>query len=234
MATIPENSEGVAAPRRGRPPGVKKQRAEMSMDADSEIVHAADTEDAPLTRAAAARARESSREATRGTAREQSRQTARRGAVVVEGRDGQQLTRRRTKVGDIYHIEKRDIPVGWDYQWNTCKIFNEDQVEAQLQMAENGFRPVPASRHPGRWTTPGYKGAIIIGGLRLEERPTALGDEARQEDQDRARAQMRDQTDQLRLTEKMPKHFESRGGKIKMSIDPALDIERPAYQPAED
>lgn len=180
----------------------------------------------------------------RATRDEQPRDTARepdRAASVVMGREGEVLSRKRKAIGDMYEIPESIKPKGWDYQWNTYTVVNEQATDAQLIMAENGWRPVPASRHPGRFMPAGYEGAIIRGGLRLEERPIQLSKEAREEEYQKARGQMRDQTDSLRLTEKMPKGFEAgnrkyrgTGADVRMSIDPALDIPRPAYQPADD
>lgn len=173
----------------------------------------------------------------RPTPREPSREAARDGAVMVAGRDGEQLTRRRTTVGDIHHVPREEIPKGWDYQWNTVTVTGQDMREEQMVMMQNGWRPVPASRHAGRWTPPEFTGAIIVKGLRLEERPTALGDEARAEDIANAKAQVRDQTDVLKLSKKLPegmainsRKFKGTGGEVRMSIDPGLDIPHPTHQ----
>lgn len=194
-----------------------------------------------LTRAGVQAPRASTRAPTRQTqprepARDIPRTRAARGAVVAEGRDGEVLARRRTTVGDIYYVPEDEIPAGWDYQWNTYAVLNEQATDHQVMMHSNGFRAVPASRHPGRWTHPNDKGGIIVQGMRLEERPSSLGDEARAEDKMKARAQMRDQTDSLRLTQKLPsgmevgKKYRGTGADVRMSIDKALDIERPTYE----
>lgn len=191
----------------------------------------------PVTRAGAQPVRGSTRAPVRPMQpREVDRAPARRGAMVVTGRDGETLTRRRTAVGDIFHVPPEEIPDGWDYQWNTYSVLNQQQTDHQVLMHANGFRPVPSDRHPGRWTAPGASGAIIVNGLRLEERPSTLGDEARTEDIQKARAQMRDQTDSLRLTEKLPKGYESNrkyrgtGGDVRISIDKNVDIPAPTYE----
>lgn len=172
-------------------------------------------------------------------ARDLARETTRQGAVVVVGRDGETLTRRRTSVGDKYHVPANEIPRGWDYQWNPVTVYNKEVTEESLIMAENGWRPVPADRHPGRWTAQGYKGQIIVEGLRLEERPMSLSVEAKNEDIQRAKTQIRDQTDSLRLTQKqLPGSREARnrqvGGGMRMSIDPALDIPLPQHRLADE
>lgn len=228
---IDDDADGAPVPpakapaaRRGRPSAASQAAA-----ADLEALRAA----APSTRQASRPVREMPRESVR-------EHNARGGAVVVEGRNGEVLTRRRTSVGDIHHVPPEEIPPGWDYQWNAITVVGQQLREEQMVMQQNGWRPVPASRHEGRWTEPGYDGAIVVKGLRLEERPTALGNEARAEDKARARAQVRDQVDALRLSKKMPTGMEvsgkyrGTGADVRMSIDPALDVPRPSYQEAED
>lgn len=165
--------------------------------------------------------------------REMARQSTRSGAVVVEGRDGEMLTRRRINTGgDKFHIPANEIPEGWSYQWNAVAVLNQEMVSEQVQMFENGWRPVPASRHRGRWFKPDYEGAIIVDGLRLEERPEEMTKEAAREDATAARKQMRDQTDALKLTTKLPDGFSDskkyRGtglnGRVAMAIDPNLTL----------
>ncbi len=170
--------------------------------------------------------------------REPSRQSTRSGAVIAVGHGGEQLTRRRNSVVDKFDIPTHYIPVGWTYQWNTVTVLNQgiqEIVRGDLQMHENGWRPVPASRHPGHWTSPEHEGAIIVEGLRLEERPASLTAEALAEDKMRAGAQVRDRTDALRMTQKqLPganvASQRNQAGGMRMSIDPALDIPRPQHE----
>lgn len=139
------------------------------------------------------------RAATRQQAREPSRDMSRepiRADNVVVGRNGEVLSRTRAGAGstDPMEIHATDIPIGWKYQWNTVSIYNEPQYGTQSDMDANGWRAVPASRHPGRWVSADHGDAsIIIGGLRLEERPIELDNEAKAEELAKARAQMRDQ-----------------------------------------
>lgn len=176
--------------------------------------------------------------------RDLARETPRRGAAVAVGHSGERLTRRRTTVGDQFEVPKNEIPAGWTYQWNTVTVLNQNLKEVErgdLLMHENGWRPVPASRHPGRWAPVGYEGSIIIEGLRLEERPASLTQEAAVEDEMRAKAQVRDRTDALRLTQKqLPGAGQAQASRVgpqmgmRMSIDPALDIPRPGHQVEDD
>lgn len=202
--------------------GPAKKKAKKRVAAARPAVHA----EAPLTR-------NSPRPAPRPeSSRDLAREPVRRNARVVLGRNGEELTRRRITVGDNFAVPLNEVPAGWSYQWNAVTVLNQNMKEIErgdLLMHENGWRPVPASRHPGRWTPVGYEGSIIIEGLRLEERPESLTQWAQQEDEQRAKAQVRDRTDALRLTQKaLPgadvASSRNNAGGFRMSIDPGLDI----------
>jgi len=159
----------------------------------------------------------------------------------VLGRNGEVLSRKRTGAADPFAIDPAIIPQGWEYQWNAITVVGNQEVlmDQQLQMAENGWRPVPAERHPGRFMPAGHKGSIIRGGQRLDERPKILSDQARAEDLRNARQLISDRNESLRLTglkKAMPegfamnqKRFRGTGGDIRMSIDKGLDIPRPEH-----
>jgi hypothetical protein len=190
---------------------------------------------APAVRRAAPRAVPPRAESARDLARENPRD----GAVVALSRDGTRLTRRRIASGDPLDVPKNEIPAGWDYQWNPVTVLNKginEVLQGDLLMYQNGWRPVPASRHPGRWTPVGFEGEIVHQGLRLEERPMSLSQEAREEDEKIARAQVRDRTDALKMTQKsLPganvsrKRGQAGGLKIDFSDD-GHDIPRPEHE----
>lgn len=189
---------------------------------------------APVVRRASPRPVPPRAEAARDVARENPRP----GAMVAMSRDGQRLTRRRIASGDPLDVPANEIPQGWDYQWNPVTVLNKginEILQGDLQMYQNGWRAVPASRHAGRWTPVGFEGDVVLQGLRLEERPMSLSDEARAEDEAHARAQVRDRTDALRLTQKQLPGAgvaRSRGnaGGIKMDIDFGKDIPHPEHE----
>ena len=187
-----------------------------------------------------AKHRAPSRQPARDATRDTMRVTPRRGAMVVTGRNGEQLTRRRTQMGDPYHVPENEIPEGWSYQWNPVTILNEEVTRMQVLNYENGWRPVAPDRHPGRWTRPGASGDIIVEGLRLEERPEELTEEALTEETRKARQQVRDQTDSLRLSKKLPEGFQSNqrfrgtGADVRMSVDKSFEIPPGDYAPPED
>jgi hypothetical protein len=220
-----DNATIVRAPARRGP---VKKKAKKKIAGQRPIVHA----DAAVTRQAP---RPPSRpEAARDIARE----PARRGANIAIGRDGEKLARRHVISGDPLDVPTNEIPTGWTYQWNTVTVLNrrlEEIEQGDLNMHRNGWRPVPASRHPGRWTPPGYEGSIIVDGMRLEERPESLTQDALDEDEARARALVRDRTDALRMTQRQLPGAgvaRSRGnaGGMKMDIDFGKDIPRPGVQ----
>lgn len=218
--------ERSAPAKRGRPPGPSKQKV---VDLDETE---AGFEPAPM--------RSAPRQPARDSVRDTVVHTPRRGAMVVTGRNGEVLTRRRTQTGDQYHVPPNEIPDGWSYQWNPVSILNEETTKMQIENYENGWRPVPANRHAGRWTKPGTVGEIVIEGLRLEERPQELTNEALREEERKAKQQLRDQTDALRLSRKLPEGFDvgrqykGTGADVRMSIDKNLDLAPSGYQPADD
>lgn len=154
------------------------------------------------------------------------------GKAVALGRDGSELTRKRTITSDIFHIPFEMIPQGWAYQWNVLEVTGQPQTAQRLAMAENGWRPVPAERHPGYFMPEGYKGPIIRDGLQLEERPAILNEEAKREELAKARKQVMDQQEQLRLTAtrhgaSVDPQYRGTGAVARQTYAPAPDAPRP-------
>ena len=189
--------------------------------------------------AAAVRA---SRPATRQPVREPTRAPSRRGAQV-EGRNGEILSRKRTSTNDIFHMPPELIPAGWDYQWCAVTVVGNSEIlmDQNLMMAENGWRPVPADRYPGRFMPEGHGSKPIVrGGQMLMERPKSLSDEARAEDIANARRLITDRDQSLMggkaaLARNIPEgamdqRYRGTGASVRMSIDPALDIPSASYE----
>ena len=160
----------------------------------------------------------------------------RSGRLEVQGRNGVVLSRKRTGNTDPYAVPQNIIPSGWDYQWNPYTVIGQLAVDSQILMAENGWRPVPSERHTGIFMPEGHKGEILRGGMRLEERPTALGDEARAEEYQKATGQVRDQNEQLFGEKNFGRGFEKRafngrsraqGEGVRSGVDVASDAPRP-------
>ena len=196
-----------------------------SLDAEGEITIEKVDGRTKAGRQTRGRTREATREPTRGT---------------ILGRDGEVLSRTRSGTADPFDIPADLIPPGWDYQWNVVTVTGNSDVclDQGMGMYENGWRAVPAERHPGRFVARGTKGEIIRGGQRLEERPMQLTVDAKAEDVRNARQLLSDRNESLKLSgvpKAMPDVFEMNsrrrgtGGQIRMSIDPALDIEAPSH-----
>ena len=161
----------------------------------------------------------------------------------IMGRNGEVLSRKRKSGLDPFHIPPEIVPKGWSYQWNVISVVgNTDVVMDQVgNMYENGWRAVPADRHPGMFVARGRTGDIVRGGLRLEERPLEMTLQARAEEEASAKQQMRDRDQSLmggkanlrgamRDGFSMEGRYRGTGGNLRMSIDPGLDIPVPQHQ----
>ena len=185
-------------------------------------------------------------EAPRQTLPRESARSSPRSDAEVLGRDGEVLTRRRKDgKGDIFDIPAELQEKGWDMQWIAHSVVGNTDImmDQNLQMRENGWRPVMADRFPGRYMPVGYKGHIIRGAQGLYERPKVLGDEARRDEKAKAIQQMRDRDEALMggkaNARNMPQGFEmggkyrGTGGDLRMKIDPAIDVPPPSHELAE-
>lgn len=137
----------------------------------------------------------------RGRAPNGSREPSREGTreTVWRGRDGEVLSRKQTALSDPYTLPPELKDEGWDYQWNSVSVVNSTEVvmHHDSMMQANGWRPVPADR-PGfkeRFGMSGPKNptnCIIIGGLRLDERPMGMSEDARRQEYRAATGQIKD------------------------------------------
>lgn len=110
-------------------------------------------------------------------------------------RDGREIGGLRfTGDEDMFNLEGMGIfpPDGWTYEWKTKTIKNWEWTEHQVQLYQNGWTPVPASRHDGRIMPAGHNGNIERGGMILMERDARLTAQARAIDQRRADAPVRE------------------------------------------
>lgn len=178
---------------------------------------------------------------TRQTARESTRSSLRAGEVV--GRDGEVLSRKRTtRSSDPFDIPPGIIPKGWEYQWVTVTVVGNGDIvrHTNLEFYDNGWRPVPASRHDGMFMATGEKGAVTYGGQMLMERPATLCQEARDEDYAKAVQQIRDRDGALMgrkanagAIPDLLRNPAYKGRRTQMTIDEASDIPLPKHELAE-
>ena len=196
---------------------------------------------------APAQGRGSARTRTRRAAPSESRALPRGQAL---GRNGEVLVRSITSQGDQFEIPPHLKEPGWDYQWLTESVFNASEIVRRHnhQMYQVGWRPVAASagsKWNGVFGPKEDTGHIRVGDCGLYERPLALTEEAKEEEFRKAVSQMRDRDAALmggkaKLRDNMGNglamggKYRGTGGDIRMSIDPALDVERTQYQPADD
>ena len=171
---------------------------------------------------------EKTRAVDRDPVREDVREPIREGAARAMGRDGKLLSRKRGGNPDRFFVPTDIIPTGWSYEWKTETLLGEEQTAHQMHMAENGWTPVMADRHPGLFMPSGYTGPIRRDGLVLMERPVELTQEARAEEYAAAQQLMQAQKEQLGLA--LPSGFDQRhpGARpqVNRSYEPS-DVARP-------
>lgn len=98
---------------------------------------------------------------------------------------------------DEFYIDPAIIPDGWSYEWKRETVLGQPDPSYQVSLAHRGWEPVPASRHP-ELVPPGWTGAHIPRkGCLLMERPLEITDAVRQQDNRRAREQVRQKEAQL-------------------------------------
>lgn len=93
-------------------------------------------------------------------------------------------------------------PPGWDYQWKRRTIYNQEDPAYQVELARNGWEPVPLSRHPDMMPKGWTSATIEVEGLVLMERPMVLTQEARLRESRAARESVLTKEAQLRETRK--------------------------------
>jgi hypothetical protein len=150
------------------------------------------------------------------------------GKKEVIGRDGKVLSRKRGTNIDRFYVPKEAIPEGWDYEWKAQNIMGQENTAHMMSMSENGWTPVPASRHPGLFMPQGYEGPILRDNMILMERPIELTEEARAEDVAAANALMNHQRQQL--GQRLPSGFSGDHAgvrpRVNRSYEPS-DVNRP-------
>lgn len=129
-----------------------------------------------------------------------------------------------------FDVPREQIPDGMSYQWNNATVFGKSDPSYDSFMAQQGWEPVPAYRHP-HLVPPGTpeNAPIIIDGQVLVERPAELTNEALQEELDKARGEVRAKEDQLYGAR--PDTPVGRGLGIKKDFErPTAELPRGNYQ----
>lgn len=98
---------------------------------------------------------------------------------------------------DRFKIDAHLIPEGWTYEWKRRTLLGQEDPAYQVELARQGWEPVPASRLP-MLMPQGWTGETIErDGMILMERPSELTEEARDVELRRARSQVRVKEQQL-------------------------------------
>jgi len=94
---------------------------------------------------------------------------------------GQAVGLRFTGAEDKFAFDRSIIPEGWDYQWKAYACKGAPMHEHQVELAANGWEPVPPQRHDGMFMPKGFGGNTIDrGGQRLMMRDMRLTLKARE------------------------------------------------------
>ena len=110
--------------------------------------------------------------------------------------------RRSTINDDPFFIPLDEIPEGSSYEWKRYSNVGEENPFYLAQMRSQGWEPVDPKRHPN-WVPPGYtQPNIIKGGMLLMERPLSLTQEAKAEQRQLAKQQIREAEQRLGMTPK--------------------------------
>lgn len=153
------------------------------------------------------------------------RNTAPREEVREEVRtdDFASRERRRKGVTDKYYINPKDIPSGHSYEWKRHTVVGERNFGYETELLEQGWSPVPVSRHPNMMPE-GWTGPIERDGLVLMERPIHLTQEARREDDEAARDQIRRREQMNGETKKGNEAMPTTKPIIKSGTDTAIAV----------
>jgi hypothetical protein len=98
---------------------------------------------------------------------------------------------------DDFYINPSKVPDGWTYEWKRKTIYGQEDPAYEVQLARNGWTPVPASRHPEMMPKSGGHQTIIRKGQILMERPQIVTDQVVNANNRRARDQVRAKESQL-------------------------------------
>ena len=152
---------------------------------------------------------------------------------IIAHMNGEMFTRKRVGHQDPLQFAAAEIPPGMSYQWIAVSVHNNNDLVPlhTAQWMENGWRPVPSERHPGRFMSADKKGAIVRDGLMLVERPALLTKEAMEEDLGIAKRQLTERNDQFNPP--LPGARQHPGAKMRArrSIESMpSDIAPPAYE----
>jgi hypothetical protein len=98
---------------------------------------------------------------------------------------------------DEFYIPADIVPDGWSYEWKRYTLLNAQDPTYQVALAQTGWDPVPAERHPTLMPLGWDKFHIERKGMILMERPLEITQEMKRRDDKNARDAVRQKADQL-------------------------------------
>jgi len=98
---------------------------------------------------------------------------------------------------DEFYIDLRLIPPGWTYEWKRRTLLNAEDPSYQVALAQKGWEPVPANRHPEMMPAGSRSATIERKGMMLMERPKEITDEVSRIERKKAVMQVKGKEEQL-------------------------------------
>jgi hypothetical protein len=190
----------------------QQERAAALLEENDALASAPNADRGPMHIAPGADAREPSHEPVHASPRVRTRQS------------------HATARANPFDLPKDEIPEGSSYEWKRFSVMGQSADHDPFYLSEmrrQGWEPVDPRRHPN-WVPPGYdKPTIIRDGLILMERPIELTNDARQEQKQMARAQMREAQERLGLAPRdtMTRDFDGIRPRVERQIMRPVPIE---------
>lgn len=98
---------------------------------------------------------------------------------------------------DDFYVSPDEIPDGWTYEWKRHTVYGQEDPAYQVQLAREGWTPVPASRHSSMMPVGTTESVILRKGCVLMECPTEIVNERRLIEKKKARDQVRHKEAQI-------------------------------------
>lgn len=98
---------------------------------------------------------------------------------------------------DDFYVSPDEIPDGWTYEWKRHTVYGQEDPAYQVQLAREGWTPVPASRHPNMMPVGAAESVILRKGCILMECPTEIVVERKMIEKKKARDQVRHKEAQI-------------------------------------
>lgn len=98
---------------------------------------------------------------------------------------------------DKFGFDLSIIPAGWSYEWKRFTVMGAHDPSYQVSLAQRGWEPVPANRHPEMMPLGSTDATIDRDGMRLMERPSVITEEAKDREKQEAREFLKGQEDKV-------------------------------------